>query len=115
MLERLVGDDLEHLCRTGVLGVLEQLLLAAGTAHEIQWRLAERHGLRNHGLGRSEDHRERISALAERLQACTDARGVVARLVQMGLERGTVGPVRGHGDLRLQVARQRLLRGMRLA
>ena len=54
-LDGRVRRDLQGLGRTRVLGVLEDLLLAAGAAHEIDRRLAERQRLADHGLGEADD------------------------------------------------------------
>ena len=113
-LERRVGGDLQRLGGAGVLGVLEDLLLAAGAAQQVDRRLADRERLADDGLGETEDRAERAAAAAERLAPATDALGMVARLAQMGLERAAVGAARRHRDLRGEDAHERALVGVRL-
>ena len=52
--------------------------------------------------------------MAETIEPLTDAGGVLARLAEVRLEAGAVGPARRHRDLRLQHSGERLLGGMRL-
>ena len=58
--------------------------------------------------------KSRFEPLPERLAAATYASGVVARLTQVRLQAGAIRAARGHRDLRLQHADQRLLAGVRL-
>ena len=50
VFQRPVGGDLERLGCALVLGVLEQLLLAALSAHEVQWPLAQGNRLAEQAL-----------------------------------------------------------------
>src|SRR4051812_31839141 len=109
-LERRVGGDLEGLGGARVLGVLEDLLLAARSAQQVERGLAERYGLADDALDEADGGCQWIAAAAEVLQPRVDAARVVARLVEMALEAVPVAAARGHGDLRLQDAHQRELR-----
>ena len=113
-LDRRVGGDLQGLGGAGVLGVLQDLLLAAGAAQEIERRLAERERLPDNGPGEAGDRHQRVGAVAETIEPVTDASGVLARLAEVRLQAGAVRPPRRHRDLRLQHADERLLGGMRL-
>jgi hypothetical protein len=105
-LERGVGGDLERLGRGGVLGVLEDLLLAARAAKQVDRRLRQRERLRDHGLGEAEAGEQRVAAPVELADPGLDALGVVARLPQVLLERGAIPAAGRHRDLGLEHAHE---------
>src|SRR6202012_4838581 len=75
-LDRGVGRDLQRLGGAGVLGVLEDLLLTAGAAHQIKRGLAERQRLTECTLPEVKDGREGVRTLIERVEAIPDALGM---------------------------------------
>src|SRR4051794_6892407 len=115
-LDRGVRRDLERLGRAVVLGVLEDLLLAARPAHHVEGRLAEGERLADDGLGQADPGQQRVAAGlgVKRVGALAHTVGVAAGLLEMLLDGGAGAAPGRHRDLALQDADQRALRRVRL-
>ena len=114
-LERVVGRDLERLGRALVLGVLEQLLLAAAAAQQVDRALGEREHLADEGLGPGRPRPTTRPPPAPRSpRRRSIARGVPAGLAQVALEQPAVAAARRHRDVGLKRGDQRRLGGVGL-
>ena len=112
--QRGVGGDLEGLRGARVLGVLEHLLLAAGSANQVERGLGQRQGLPDEALQGTESDLERVAALTQLGQPDLETLGVPPRLLKVGLQPVAVLALGGHRDLRLELAHERQLRTMGL-
>src|SRR5437763_4018580 len=110
-LDRRVRGDLLGLVLELGLGVLQELLLLAGTTRDVQWPSRQRRRLVGRGLERvrRRHHAVATGLAAELLDAPLDVARVRLRLLEMRLEPLLVRRPRGHRDVRLECGLQLLL------